>query len=198
MTHSRRLSPYPISFPESPSRYAPGAVARCIGFGTMGYRPTSADCGRTHQQFSPPLLPLRLSHRHLLFLLWQLFLRSRDERPDGSLPAFAWGDVVYGTTPLSFITKERSLSPSSSIRSPIGVPYGSLSGELRTFHVPLVCLDGLGPCLFAGDVCVSDGGSWIPPCPSLYLLVQACQHLWLVRRNDVYRQFAYASHTIEL
>ena len=73
-----------------------------------------------------------------------------------------------GATPISFITKERSLSPSSSIRNPIGVPYGSLSlsGELRTFHVPLACLDGLGPCLFAGDVCVSDGGNWIPPYPS--------------------------------
>ena len=73
-----------------------------------------------------------------------------------------------GATPISLITKERSLSPSSPIRSPIGVPYSSLSlsGGLRTFHVPLVCLDGLEPCLFAGDVCVSDGGNWIPPYPS--------------------------------
>ena len=73
-----------------------------------------------------------------------------------------------GATPISLVTKEHSLSPSSSIRSPIGVPYGSLSlsGGLWTFHVPLVCLDGLGLCLFAGDVGVSDGGNWIPPYPS--------------------------------
>ena len=95
-------------------------------------------------------------------------MRSRDERPDGSLPAFAWGDVAPWRNPYLPHYKERSLSPSSSIRSPIGVPYGSLSlsGELRTYHVPLVCLDGLGLCLFAGDVCVSDGGNWIPPYPS--------------------------------
>ena len=31
--------------------------------------------------------------RHLLCLLSRLVRCSRDERPDGSLPAFAWGDV---------------------------------------------------------------------------------------------------------
>ena len=31
---------------------------------------------------------------HLLCLLNQLVRCSRDERPDGSLPAFAWGDVA--------------------------------------------------------------------------------------------------------
>src|SRR5260370_2146 len=55
--------------------------------------------------------------------------------------------LPHGATPISFITEELLLSPSSSIRSSIGVPCGSLSllGELRTFHVPLVRLDGLGP-----------------------------------------------------
>lgn len=107
--------------------------------------------------------------------------------------------LLSGATPISPITEEHSLSPSSSIRSPISNPYGSLSlsGELRIFHVPLVCLDGLGsacsPVMFA----VSDGGNWIPPYPSHYLLVQACQHLWLVRLYGVYQQFACASHTIE-
>src|SRR5215510_529736 len=32
--------------------------------------------------------------RHLLCLLSRLVRCSRDERPDGSLPAFAWGDVA--------------------------------------------------------------------------------------------------------
>lgn len=27
-------------------------------------------------------------------------------------------------------------------------------------------------------------------------LAQACQHLWLVRFNDVYREFAYANHAV--
>jgi hypothetical protein len=96
--------------------------------------------------------------------------------------------LLSGATPIPFITKGRSLSPSSSIRSPIGVPYGSLSlsGELRTYHVPLVCLDGLGPCLFAGDVWCLRWGKLDTPIPITYLLVQACQHLWLVCVNDVY------------
>lgn len=73
-----------------------------------------------------------------------------------------------GATPISFITEERSLSPSSFIRNSIGVPCGSLSlsGELRTSHVPPVCLNGLGPCLFAGDGGVSDEGNYIPSYPS--------------------------------
>ena len=102
-------------------------------------------------------------------------------------------------TPISLITKERSLSPSSSIRSSIGVPYGSLSlsGALRIFHVPLVCLDGLGSARSPVMFSVPDGGNWIPPYPSRYLLVQASQHLWLVRLYGVYQQFAFASHTIE-
>jgi hypothetical protein len=95
-------------------------------------------------------------------------MRSRDERPDGSLPAFAWDDLAESAIPIPLITRERSLPPSSSIRNSIGVPCGSLSllGGLRTYHVPLVCLDGLGPCLFAGDGVVSDEGNWIPSCPS--------------------------------
>jgi hypothetical protein len=54
--------------------------------------------------------------------------------------------VPSGATPISLITRELSLPPSSFIRNSVGVPCSSLSllGELRTYHVPLVCLDGLG------------------------------------------------------
>jgi hypothetical protein len=31
--------------------------------------------------------------RHLLYLLSRLIKRSRAKRPEGSLPAFAWGDL---------------------------------------------------------------------------------------------------------
>ena len=33
--------------------------------------------------------------------------------------------------------------------------------------------------------------------PITYLLVQACQHLWLALRNEVYQQFTYIGHTIQ-
>jgi len=62
-----------------------------------------------------------------------LFLRphqvSRDERPGGSLPAFAWGDVARmgGATPIRSLTERPSLSPPSFTRCPVSVPYGSLS-----------------------------------------------------------------------
>jgi hypothetical protein len=29
-------------------------------------------------------------------------------------------------------------------------------------------------------------------------LVQACQHLWLVPNHDVYQQFTYVDHAIQL
>jgi hypothetical protein len=58
---------------------------------------------------------------------------------DGSLPAFAWGDLVrVNSTPIRLITRRPSLFPSSYARTPIGFPYGSLSltGEVRVYHVP--------------------------------------------------------------
>jgi hypothetical protein len=47
---------------------------------------------------------------------------SCDERPVGSLPAFAWDDV---STPIRTITARRSLSPTSHTRTANSVPYGS-------------------------------------------------------------------------
>src|SRR5690242_14901833 len=59
---------------------------------------------------------------------------SRPSTPEGSLPAFAWGDVA---TPLRPITDRPSLAPSSFTRSPISSPCGllSLAGGLRAYHV---------------------------------------------------------------
>ena len=96
-------------------------------------------------------------------LFYELLFRchhqlSRDERPGGSLPAFAWGDVaVWKAQPLSNPLQAGTcpgrpstgplLPPPSFTRSPIGSPHGSLSqkGELRAYHVPLVYPRGLGP-----------------------------------------------------
>jgi hypothetical protein len=70
---------------------------------------------------------------------------SRPPTPEGSLPGFPWGHVP---TPIRPATGRRSLPPSSSTRSPIGSPCGSLSprGGLRAYHVAsLKPLRGLGP-----------------------------------------------------
>jgi hypothetical protein len=80
---------------------------------------------------------------------YQLLHLSCHPAPDGSLPAFAWGDVARmgGATPIRPITGRLSLPPPSFTRSPIGSPCGSLSpkGGLRAYHVPLVYPSGLGP-----------------------------------------------------
>ena len=61
---------------------------------------------------------------HLLFLLSRFAGFSREERPERSLPAFAWSDVAKGSTPIRSITERRSLSPSSSTRTAIDLPCG--------------------------------------------------------------------------
>src|SRR5713226_851892 len=53
--------------------------------------------------------------------LSRLVKGSRHERPCGSLPAFAWGDVA---APILSITEGRSLSPHSFTRCPIDAPCG--------------------------------------------------------------------------
>ena len=61
-----------------PSPYALGAPAPSSG-------------GRVHQQCC--------HYRHLLSLLRRLAKLSGDARPDGRLPAFAWGHVARGRNP---------------------------------------------------------------------------------------------------
>jgi hypothetical protein len=59
--------------------------------------------------------------RHLLCLHCRFAKFSRDERPDGSLPAFAWSHVP---TPIHIITRWLSLFPPSHTHHPVGFPYG--------------------------------------------------------------------------
>ena len=69
---------------------------------------------------------------------YQLLHLSCHPAPDGSLPAFAWGDVARmgGATPIRPITGRLSLSPPSFTRNPIGLPCGSLSPKGRTTGLP--------------------------------------------------------------
>jgi hypothetical protein len=68
----------------------------------------------------------------------------RAPTPEGSRPAFAWGDVA---TPIRPITGRPSLAPSSSTRSPVGWPYGlpTPRGRVRAYHVAPLKPRGLGP-----------------------------------------------------
>jgi hypothetical protein len=63
---------------------------------------------------------------------------SCDGRPDGSLPAFAWGNVP---TPIRIITIRHSLFPSSHTCTANSVPCGSPTGPegpvaIQAYHVP--------------------------------------------------------------
>src|SRR6516162_1437549 len=103
---------------------------------------------------------------------------SRPPTPEGSRPGFPWGDV---TTPIRPATGRRSLPPSSSTRSPLGSPYGSLSpkGGLRAYRVAPPKPRGLGPASTPVARHLRRESSE-PPDLATHLLVQACQHLWLV------------------
>jgi hypothetical protein len=70
-------------------------------------------------------------------------------------------------------------------------------GGIRAYHVPHVYPDGLGP---ASSPVARHLRQAIKKHLRLttYLLVQACQHLWLVPNHDVYRRFTYVDHTIQL
>jgi hypothetical protein len=61
------------------------------------------------------------THCHLLSLPKRFIKLSCDERPDGRLPAFAWGDVASDATPIHPITGWHSLVPSSHARTSMGL-----------------------------------------------------------------------------
>lgn len=71
------------------------------------------------------------------------------ERPPGSQPAFAWGDIALGSIPVHPITERPSLFPGSYTRFPIGSPCSLLSGlstgGKRAYHVPCHYPHRLGP-----------------------------------------------------
>src|SRR4051794_26405615 len=98
------------------------------------------------------------------------------------------------------------------LAQPLSVP---LQNSLRFFHLPLPAVPstGLTTCLPRGRPTglprsayspLAGSGSASPPrvlmstieeegpsIPTLCLLAQACQRLWLVGSHDVYQQFAY-------
>jgi hypothetical protein len=137
--------------------------------------------------------------RHLPSLLRRLATVSGDARPDGRQPAFAPGDVARGSTPIHPMTGWPSLLPSSHARTPLGLPCGllSLAGDVRGSPVPSPSHTNGGGALcppVAWNAHDKEGGN--PWARYSALLAQACQHLWLVVVDDVYRAFPSVRHTI--
>jgi hypothetical protein len=65
-------------------------------------------------------------------------------------------------------------------------------GKQRAYHVPYTYLMGVGSACSPMAVRLRQGSAQAPA-PAIYLLVQACQHLWLVDGNDVYQRFTWVS-----
>ena len=114
-----------------------------------------------------------------------------------SQPACAWGDVANGSTPIHPTTGWRSLLPASPTRTSMGSPYGLLSPWER-----------YGLTTFRTSTTDELGSAYSPVTRHLrkmmgehlllatYLLVQACQPLWLVGSHDVYQRFTSVRHVI--
>ena len=122
---------------------------------TARYSSAAAACfqGRPHQQALPP--PTSAC------LLQRLVELSRAARPEGSLPAFAWGDIA---TPIRPITGRRSLAPSSSARLRVGRPCGfpTPKGRRRVYHVPSMYREKVRSRLSAGGASSACGKFGIP------------------------------------
>ena len=141
---------------------------------------------------NPPEAAPAASCCHRLCLPSQLVGRSRAETPEGSRPAFAWGDLAGGgSTPIRSITERLLLPPSSLTRRPIGPPCGGPTprGGRRAYHVPRMNHGWCRLCLFAGGSTATARERGSPCTWPRTVLVQACQRLWLAGSHDVYRQF---------
>jgi hypothetical protein len=134
--------------------------------------------------------------RHLQRPLHRFFKVSRSSTPQGSLPAFASGNVATRIHPA---TGWHSLFPtpipaSSLVDLAVFLPSTKERYGLTTFHK--IDKNGLGT--LCSPVALGVHGRVLArPC-SRYgaLLAQADKHLWPVAFYDVYREFTCVHHTI--
>ena len=170
--------PRPTRAVTPPSPYALGAPAPSSG-------------GRVHQQ---------CRHcRHLLSLLRRLAKLSGDARPDGRLPACAWGDVARGRNPspsyyrMAFASSILPFPHAYRLALRLTFPCGRHTGFPCSVSVTT---NGVGA-LYPPVACDAHDKAGENPCTRYSaLLAQACQHLWLGVFDDVYRAFTWVRHTI--
>ena len=141
---------------------------------------------------NPPEAAPAASCCPLLCLPSQLVGRSRAETPEGSRPAFAWGDLARGSNP--YPSDYRTAFASSLIPYPPShrrPPYGGPTprGGRRAYHVPRTDHGWCRLCLFADGPTATAGEGGYPCTWPRTVLVQAYQHLWLAGSHDVSRQF---------
>ena len=161
------LLPSPLRTTRKPSVYAAQAslkVPRGTRWGAAhhlhdtGLELTSGTPRRPHQQ---------ASCCHLLCLPSQLPRRSRAETPEGSQPAFAWGDLARRLNPYpsdygAAFASSLLLYPPSHQQPPCGGP--TPRGGRRAYHVPRMYHGWLRLCLSA-DGSTATAGEWGAPAP---------------------------------
>src|SRR5271165_1505449 len=123
-----------------------------------GLELTSVTRRRPHQQ---------ASCCHLLCLPSQLLRRSRAETPEGSQPAFAWGDLARRLNPYpsdygEAFASSLLLYPPSHQQPPCGGP--TPKGGRRAYHVPRMDHGWYRLCLSA-DGSTATAGEWGAPAP---------------------------------
>jgi len=161
-----------------PSPYALGAPAPSSG-------------GRVHQQCR--------HYRHRLSLLRRLAKLSGDARPDGRLPAFAWGHVARGRNPypphyrMAFASSILLLPHAYQLALRLAFPHGRRTGLPCSVSVTH---EWGRRALSTGSVAAHDKERETPCARYSALLAQAFQHLWLVCYDDVYRAFTWVRHAI--
>ena len=143
-------------------------------------------------QRNTPEAALAVSCCLLLCLPSQLFRRSRAETPEGSQPAFAWGDLAGRLNPYppdykAAFASSLILYPPSHRQPPCGGP--TPEGGRRAYHVPRMHHGWMRLCLFAGGSAATAGEGECPCTWPRTVLVQASQRLWLASSHDVYQQF---------
>ena len=147
------------SLSQGPSR---DPVGRAPHLHDTGLRPASGTRRRPHQQ---------RSCRHLLCLPSQLVRRSRAETPEGSQPAFAWGDLAGGLNP--YPPGYRAAFASSLIFYPPShrrtLRWAYPKGGRRAYHVPWMNHGWLRLCLSAGGSDSDGRGRGIPLHLATYL-----------------------------
>jgi hypothetical protein len=137
--------------------------------------------------------------RHLPSLLRRLAKLSGDARPDGRQRAFAQGDVARGLNPypphyrMAFASSILLLPHVYRLALRLAFPRGRRTGLPCSVSVTTNGVGALYPPV-AWDAHDKEGET---PCTRYSaLLAQACQHLWLVFVDDVYRAFTWVRHTI--
>src|SRR6266852_3983303 len=144
--------------------------------------PAPSSGGRVHQQCR--------HYRHLLSLLRRWAKLSGDARPDGRLPACAWGHVARGRNPypshdrMAFASSLLLLPHAYQLALRLAFPHGRRTGLPCSVSVTTHGGGALSP-PGAWDAHDKERGN--PWTHSSALLAQAFPHLWLVVVDDVYR-----------